>query len=151
MENKWSEKETKKKTTLIFIAFSIFVLFTVVAFTVDIGSLYEVAQNPDYFYASEAIGLSMYPQVYTGDMLVIQTADCPGFNIAIGDILIFNSGQHTVGHRVLEIHPSYYITKGDNNRGYETVYPSQVVGRVYKTIYRTNPIGQYVFSKVANQ
>lgn len=150
MEKKWTDSEAKKKITLITLGLSIFVLLTVILFSIDLGSLYEVAQHPDDFYASEAIGLSMYPQIYTGDLLVIQEATCPGFEVTIGDILIFNYNQHTVGHRVTGIHPDYYITRGDNNRGVERVYSSQVVGRVHKIVYRNNPIEQHAFGLVVN-
>lgn len=135
-----------KLAILIFI-----VLLSVIIFTsVDIGVLYEVSQHPEYFYASETIGFSMYPQVYTGDMFIIQTVEHPDFEVNVGDIIVFDSEYNNVGHRVLEIHQNYYITKGDNNRGSEVVYPSQLIGCVYKTIYRTNPIGQYVFAQVVN-
>lgn len=135
-----------KLAILVFI-----VLLSVIIFTsVDVGVLYEISQHPEYFYASETIGFSMYPQVYTGDMFIIQTVEHPDFEVDIGDIIVFESGDSAVGHRVLEIRQNYYITKGDNNRGSEVVYPSQLIGCVYKIIYRTNPIGQFVFTQVAN-
>ena len=131
-------------TTITVIAITALIL----CFTVDIGVFYEVSQHPEYFYASETIGLSMYPQVYTGDMFIVQMVNHPSFDVDIGDILIFSSEEGTIGHRVLEIHPDYYITRGDNNGASETVYHSQVIGKAYKTIYRYNPIGQFVFSQV---
>lgn len=124
------------------------IIALILLFSVDIGSLHEVTQHPEYFYASETVGLSMYPQVYTGDIFIIQTRDHPDFDIKLGDIIVFDSGHSYVGHRVLEIHDGYYITKGDNNHVGERVYDSQIVGRVYKTVYRTNPIGQFVFTQV---
>lgn len=147
-----NNRNLQKKDNSGKLAILIFVLLlSVIIFTsVDIGALQEVSQHPEYFYASETIGFSMYPQVYTGDMFIVQTVEHPDFEVNVGDIIVFNSGHSNVGHRVLEIHQNYYVTKGDNNRGYETVYLSQVIGKVYKTIYRTNPIGQFVFAQVVN-
>ena len=147
--NNGKTKESKVSGKLAILIFVI--LLSVIIFTsVDMEALYEVSQHPEYFYASKTIGFSMYPQVYTGDMFIVQTVEHPGFEVDIGDIIVFESGDSAVGHRVLEIHQEYYITKGDNNRGSEIVYHSQLIGCVYKTIYRTNPIGQYVFSQVVD-
>ena len=147
--NNGKTKESNNSGKIAILIF-ILLLFVIIFTSVDMGVLYEVSQHPEYFYGSETIGFSMYPQVYTGDMFIVQTVEHPGFEVNIGDIVVFESGDSAVGHRVLEIHQNYYITKGDNNRGSEVVYPSQLIGCVYKTIYRTNPIGQFAFSKVVN-
>lgn len=146
-----NKKDTDDNHVLVMVVIVVIsVVALVLCFTVDIGVLHEVSQHPEYFYASETVGLSMYPQVYTGDMFIVQTVDHPEFNIKIGDIIVFDSGHNSaIGHRVLEVHTGYYVTRGDNNDRGERVYPSQVIGRVHKTIYRTNPIGQYMFSWVA--
>lgn len=142
----------ESSTNVMFVSVIIFVLLfaSILCVSVDFGVLHEVSQHPEYFYASKTVGFSMYPQVYTGDMFIIQTIDSPGFEVNVGDIIVFDSGHSNVGHRVLEIHQNYYVTKGDNNNGHEIVQSSQLIGRVYKTIYRTNPIGQFAFSKVVN-
>lgn len=144
--------ETNKSDNSGKLAILVFVvlLFVIIFTSVDIGVLYEVSQHPEYFYASETVGFSMYPQVYTGDMFIVQTVEHPDFEVNTGDIIVFDSGDNIVGHRVLEIHQEYYVTKGDNNRGSEVVYNSQLIGCVYKTIYRTNPIGQFAFAQVVN-
>jgi len=141
------KKKTKNQSIFALIIFlSIFIL--IILLSVDFAVLNEITQHPEYFYASETVGLSMYPQLYTGDMIIIQTIDHPEFSILVGDIIVYQKEEHNVGHRVLQINEDYYVTKGDNNIGYETVYPSQVLGRVYKIVDRYNPIGQFVFDKV---
>jgi len=147
---KGQENKDTKNILIVVIITGIAIIALILCFTVDIGVLYEVSQHPEYFYVSEVIGLSMYPQVYTGDMFIVQTVDHPGFMVDIGDILIFGNGNNAIGHRVLEIHPDYYVTRGDNNGAGEMVYPSQVIGKVVKTIDRYNPIGQYMFNLVAD-
>ena len=141
-----------KIAILLFISIVLLIFF----FSVDIGLLYEISQNPEYFYASETVGLSMYPNVYTGDMFIIQSNEHPGFNLAHGDIIVYykenSEGEgYFVGHRIIGIYNDYYLVKGDANSISERVYPEQIVGEVIKTIDRYNPIGQYMFLWVANQ
>lgn len=150
MVEKKNANESNTNVVLISAIVFVFLFASIICVSIDFGALQEVSQHPEYFYASKTIGFSMYPQVYTGDMFIIQTVDSPGFEVTIGDIIVFDSGHSNVGHRVLEIHQGHYVTKGDNNDGHEIVYPSQLIGRVYKTIYRTNPIGQFAFAQVAN-
>jgi len=116
----------------------------------DLGLLYEISQEPEYFYASKTEGLSMYPQVYTGDMFIIMEVSHPNFVVEYGDILVYTNGEYTIGHRVAGIYDTYYVTRGDNNQGLEQVYESQIVGKVVKTINRYNPIGQWITARVAN-
>jgi len=115
--------------------------------SIDFPVLSEISEHPECFYASNVIGLSMYPHAYTGDTFIIQTKDHPDFNIEIGDILIYTNGEHVVGHRVIGITSNYFVVKGDANPVCEIVYPNQIIGKVFKTISRYNPIGQFVFQR----
>lgn len=133
------------------IALAIFIVLTfgILLFSVDVGLLFEINQHPEYFVVSETIGVSMYPEVYTGDVYVIELCNSSDFTVKTGNILIFYQDDIVVGHRVTSITNDYYMTKGDFNTVSEKVYPEQVIGKVVKIIDRYNPIGQRVTAWVA--
>lgn len=141
---------TDKKTAIFSVLMLILVITSVFLFTVDIEALYEVSQNHEYYYTSNVVGISMHPQVFNRDLFVIQSNIHPEYTLSVGDILIYTYEDMYIGHRVVGIYDDYYLTKGDYNEAVETVYPAQVVGRVYKTINRANIIGVSMF-RWANQ
>ncbi|MBS3748179.1 MAG: signal peptidase I [Candidatus Thermoplasmatota archaeon] len=137
-----------KNGNIVFLIF-IVLLGSIVLFSVDIPLVHQISQHPEQYYVSETVGISMYPQVYTGDIFVIQKSDSPNFSILIGDIIVFYDNEQYIGHRIIDITDDYVVTKGDFNNGYERVQYNQIVGKVIKTINRYNLIGQKVTSWIS--
>jgi len=73
---------------------------------------------------------SMEPVLHVGDILVVAGEKSP----KIGDVILFKSPQHgrLVVHRVVNVAPEGYITKGDANPvpDFKPVPRRNVVGRV---------------------
>lgn len=141
--------KTEFRNGSIILLIFIMLLGSIVLFSVDIPLLQKINSNPEQFYVSETVGISMYPRVYTGDIFVIQKSNSPDFNISVGDIIVFYENEQYIGHRVIDLTANYVITKGDFNQGSETVYYNQIVGKVIKTISRYNVIGQKVTSWIS--
>lgn len=72
---------------------------------------------------------SMEPSIKTGSLILINTTDK---DINEGDIIAFHSGKAEVAHRVVEITPEGYVTKGDANetRDFSTVSANMVIGKI---------------------
>jgi len=70
---------------------------------------------------------SMEPTLHVGDLMIISKAD-----YKVGDIAIYLRGRMTIIHRIIEIRPTGYVFKGDNNAAPdpEVVSPDRVLGRV---------------------
>ena len=143
------KKKEKKLITKILVTLLISIIILILLSSLDLGLLYELSQESEYFYASKTEGLSMYPQIYTGDMFIVMKVTHPDFDVDCGDILVYTNGEYNIGHRVAVVYDGYYLTKGDNNQGFEQVYETQVLGKVVKIINRYNPIGQWVTARVS--
>jgi len=91
-------------------------------------------QQPDIFGYSTAIVISgsMSGTIEIDDMVVVrETGD-----YVPGDVIMFHSGESLVTHRLLEVTPEGYVTKGDANNApdLEPVAPEAVVGEVVMVI-----------------
>lgn len=77
---------------------------------------------------------SMRPALEVGDMVIVRQV--PAASIKQGDIIQYWSGSEMIIHRVAEVQPQAFITKGDANDSPDPspVQPSQVRGKVILTI-----------------
>jgi signal peptidase I len=80
---------------------------------------------------------SMYPQIKTGDAVVIK--DIEASNVKIGEVIIFRDPQHKedlVIHRVIQVEDrggvKFFSTKGDNNKDADNwkISAGEVVGGI---------------------
>jgi len=81
---------------------------------------------------SIALGLSMFPTIRSGDLLI-----CVHKNyipITNGSIASYRSGWSSVVHRVVDIKGNIYVFRGDNNIFNEYIPSSNVVCRVAQII-----------------
>ncbi len=70
---------------------------------------------------------SMEPNLHVGDLMIVHRPA----QYEVGDIAIYNQGKITIIHRIIEITPSGYRFKGDNNAGPDPqlVPESRVLGK----------------------
>lgn len=79
---------------------------------------------------------SMEPKLKVGDAAIVYQTE----NIAVGDVIQFQSGNHTVLHRVIKITQldgqTVYITKGDANSSADAgvVQAEDVTGKVVSSV-----------------
>lgn len=126
-------------------------------FLVDPLLLWEVNQNREHLFVSPSIGFSMYPNIQTGDLLLILEKGSPNFNPQVGDILVFwyeiHTGEHiAVAHRIYTIQHDVFHVKGDYNTGVseqEQVPMERVIGVVFAVTPR-NPVGKHLYSALLN-
>lgn len=81
---------------------------------------------------------SMAPAITAGSLVYV--ADTGTYEV--GDVVTFRRGGHTVTHRVVEVKPDGYVTKGDANDGPDApITRDQIVGEVVLSI----PLYGYLF------
>ncbi len=115
----------------------------------------DMILNRQHYVIAEVEGMSMYPTIKDGDLVVVMLKTHPQFNLSVGDIIVYlpvsRAGQlpfaeyfveHRVliAHRILKIYDTgttkYYLVKGDNNP-YEdpwTITDQDIIGKVVKII-----------------
>jgi len=75
-------------------------------------------------------GRSMLPTIHEKDLLTVAQVEKSGR----GDVVVFSSpvNGESVVHRIVELRPEGYVTRGDNNRDNDPfiVTPERVIGRV---------------------
>ena len=79
----------------------------------------------------KASGISMYPFIRNGDVLLIEPNGTADYNI--GDVILFlhDNGTYVTHRLIRKDGSSTLITKGDNTRCYDSpVHMEQVLGRV---------------------
>ncbi len=56
---------------------------------------------------------SMIPTFYKGDMVIVQGAE----DYKVGDVIVYDAPayRYPIIHRIIEVKPTGFITKGDNN------------------------------------
>lgn len=91
-------------------------------------------RQPTVFGYSSAVVISgsMSGTIEVNDMIIARSAESYG----PGDIISFDTGSSIVTHRILEVTPEGFITKGDanNTADIQPVTPDQVVGKVVLVI-----------------
>lgn len=72
---------------------------------------------------------SMEPVLKVGSILYYQQVDIEEFDE--GDILVYQSKDHTISHRIVDINEDGFITKGDKNNAVdsEIVNSNQIIGK----------------------
>jgi len=80
-------------------------------------------------------GYSMYPTLQAGDVGCV--TKCDPELLEVGDIVVFKANGKLVAHRLMNIKHSdrdlFFVTKGDNNRHFDTPFTSDVL--VGKLVY----------------
>ena len=73
-------------------------------------------------------GGSMSPAINLGDIAVVKHSD----DIGVDDVITFYDGGNSVTHRVVEVLPYGFLTKGDanNHTDIKPVYSNNVIGKV---------------------
>ncbi|MEZ0345378.1 MAG: signal peptidase I [Infirmifilum sp.] len=71
---------------------------------------------------------SMEPTLHVGDIVVVAGAK----SYSPGEIVVYESPSGLIVHRVVEVHSTEYITKGDANPYPDSIHPTQemVKGKV---------------------
>lgn len=77
---------------------------------------------------------SMSGTIEVNDLVIIHRQE----TYTPGDIITYRSGSSLITHRIVELTPGGFITKGDANNTRDThpVAPAQIVGRVVAVIPR---------------
>jgi signal peptidase len=84
---------------------------------------------------------SMEPEFYAGDLIVVTKAD----EYALRDIVVFQSGQSAVVHRIVEIDGDTCVTQGDaNNTADEPIELSAIKGRVAFSIPKVGYVVSFI-------
>jgi len=88
-----------------------------------------------------ALGGSMSPAINLGDMII--TSGVNPADIKSGDIITFREAKSIVTHRVVEVTPEGFVTKGDanDNNDVNKVKSEQIVGKEQLVI----PFAGYLF------
>lgn len=74
---------------------------------------------------------SMEPELSVGDLIIVVKAD----DYAVGDVIVFQSGQSAVVHRIVSIDGEDVVTQGDaNNAADEPINVKSIKGRVKTSI-----------------
>jgi signal peptidase I len=92
---------------------------------------------------------SMKPEISAGDIVLVK--ETKAGDIKKGDILTFQAaGQKVVTHRVAQVTPEGYITKGDNNNvaDREKAEPANVLGKVAFILPNAGYIAKFISSKL---
>lgn len=83
----------------------------------------------------KAMGASMFPLIFSGDIITVTKVDSNG--ITIGDIILFENQGSLFVHRLIKAskkeNGKHLITKGDSMHSFDNpIRPSQVLGKVKK-------------------
>lgn len=142
----WKQTDDAKTIAKICVAVAILSISLLIILSINIPALQTINENPEYFYASESIGISMYPTLKNGDVLIIQKNTDPSFNVKVGDIIVFTYNDMYVGHRVIDVENNYVVTKGDANTFSEHITYDRIVGKIF---YNTNnPFETYIYGVI---
>lgn len=86
---------------------------------------------PFGYGASVVLSGSMEPALSVGDLLILQEADA----YFEGDMVVYQSGQMAVVHRVVSINEETAVTRGDANNSNDTPIPvTAIKGRVIASV-----------------
>lgn len=78
------------------------------------------------WYISTVRGVSMFPMIRNGvDPVLVKR---PQGRLKPYDVAVYRTPEKFIMHRVLEVHPDYYVIRGDNCVVKEIVCESQIVG-----------------------
>jgi signal peptidase I len=92
---------------------------------------------------------SMKPEISAGDIVLVKETEA--VNIRKGDILTFQTaGGKVITHRVSQVTPEGFITKGDNNNvaDKEKADPANVLGTVSFIMQNAGYIAKFISSKL---
>jgi signal peptidase I len=131
---------------------TVFVLFSIVFL---LFSTYQAKKDPmkvPSFFGYKPMTVltnSMKPEISAGDMVLIKETNAN--DLKKGDIITFQTAQkRVVTHRVAQVTPQGYITKGDNNNveDGERAKPANVIGKVAFILPNAGYIAKLISSKL---
>lgn len=110
---------------LLLLSYNIYVLVARYAFGDEAPSIFGYTSAA---VASWSMDDGDGDDIKKGDLVIVRAQD----NYAEGDIIMFRSGNEFVTHRIIEVSPYGYITKGDANDAadFDSVVHSAVKGKV---------------------
>ncbi len=104
-----------------------------------------VAGYAIHAYTRRVGGISMFPTLRDGDVVVIQPV--PISSVSVGDIIVYGPPCSTSGddiiHRVVQVTPNGLITQGDNRA--TNPYPDQRVMIATSPITQQCMVGKVLF------
>ncbi len=118
-----------------------------VLFLVFLAALYVflavLLGTPGFF--SVVVSGSMEPALYRGDVVIISALDEIGSN----DIVVFKKNSEIIVHRVVELRPDGFKTKGDKNplADYSIVKKQDVLGKAVFVIPKIGHVNLFVSGK----
>ena len=136
VENKNNNKKTKIKNVIDWVINGILVFLTILVSYYFIQVAIIKTPTPSilgysYYYVETG---SMEDYISIGDVIIVKKTN----DYEVDDVITFiKEGDKIVTtHRVMEVHDSYYITKGDANNieDKQEVYNDEVVGEVIHII-----------------
>lgn len=85
---------------------------------------------------------SMEPSIRANDLVVVRRQA----SYSVGDVVMFRSGASTVTHRITQVTPEGYRTKGDANNTEDAgvTPPEDVLGRVVLTLHGVGAAVQFL-------
>ena len=127
MAKKRKNKVLKMAVNGILIALACVVLYIVV-FTavVKIKNPRDIAM-PFGFGASFVLSGSMEPEILTDDLVFVKKPE----ELHVGDVVLYNTGESNVLHRITRIDGDMLTTKGDVNNTEDEPFPKSAVLGVY--------------------
>ena len=127
MAKKRKNKVLKMAVNGIFIALACVVLYVVV-FTavVKIKNPRDIAM-PFGFGASFVLSGSMEPEILTDDLVFVKKPE----ELHVGDVVLYNTGESNVLHRITRIDGDMLTTKGDVNNTEDEPFSKSAVLGVY--------------------
>ncbi|MDH6363750.1 signal peptidase [Enterococcus sp. PF1-24] len=102
-------------------------------------------QVPTVFGYTSAVVISgsMAPEISVNDLVIVKTDE----DYAAQDVIMFTDGNYHTTHRILEITPEGYITKGDaNNTDDGLILKENVVGKVIFVVPLIGAIQEFLMT-----
>lgn len=140
----------------------------IVAFDTFGGYFWDVVYNKDHYWVSHGWGQSMLPVIDNGDLLVIQLATHPDFEIKKGDIVVYVPPDDTVlGYKLQSMNvvvchriianasingETKYLIQGDNcnERDPWVIDADDIIGVVKIIVSKDDVFRQAIVERIAS-
>ncbi|MCR8850546.1 signal peptidase I [Rossellomorea sp. SC111] len=116
---------------------------------------YQAQQNPSKipsFFGYKPLTVltnSMEPKISAGDMVFVKEKDA--MSVKEKEIITFRTAdQKVVTHRVVDVTPEGFLTKGDNNNVEDSwkVKPDSLIGEVAVILPNAGYVAKFISSKI---
>lgn len=124
------KKVFSKILTVIFVSFTILIMFLAIYNFVSVKVLNKSYTNIFGYTFFEIVSGSMSPTIEKGDMIFVKLDT----DYKVGDIVSFKDNDSIITHRIIEKNDNYYVTQGDaNNVADKPIKEDQIIGKTIKT------------------